>query len=51
MKIWFWPIVLGLLSAAALLVGLLFDNAWDEVATLTLALPVGVALWFGWYRR
>lgn len=51
MKIWMWPIVIGILSGAALLVGLIFDNAWDDVATLMLALPVLVSLWFGWRER
>ncbi|MDD3483178.1 hypothetical protein [Azovibrio restrictus] len=48
MKIWFWPIVIGWLSATALLLGLLFDNAWDELASLILALPVLLTLWFAW---
>lgn len=51
MKIWFWPIIIGLLSAAALLLGLIYDNAWDEVASLALAVPVALSLRFGWRRR
>lgn len=47
MKIWFWPIVIGLISAAALLLGLLHDNAWDHIATLGLGIPVVLSLWFG----
>ncbi|MFT4172461.1 MAG: hypothetical protein QM594_22675 [Niabella sp.] len=51
MKMWRWPIVLGALSATALAVGLLFDNVWDEVATLLLSLPVCVSIWYGWLKR
>jgi hypothetical protein len=48
MKIWLWPIVIGLLSATALLLGLIFDNIWDEIATLILSLPIVLILRFGW---
>jgi hypothetical protein len=39
------PIVLGVLTLAGLVVGLLEDGAWDLVATAALALPVLVGAW------
>jgi len=51
MKIWFWPIIIGILSGTALIVGLLVDNAWDEIATLALSVPILLTLWFGWRKN
>lgn len=51
MKIWRWPIFIAVLGAAALLIGLIFDGAWDGVATLMLGLPVLLSYWFGWSKR
>ena len=51
MKIWLWPIVIAMLSCAALLLGLVFENLWDDVAALTLGLPVILSLWFNWRSR
>jgi len=51
MRIWLWPTVIGLLSTIALLLGLIFDNAWDEIATLILSLPLVLTLWFDWRQR
>ena len=34
--IWFWPLVMAVLSAAGLLSALLADGVWDWVSVLTL---------------
>lgn len=50
MKIWFWPIVVGLLSCVGLLVALFYDGWGDAVSWLTLAPPVVMSIWYGWLR-
>jgi hypothetical protein len=39
------PIVLGMLTLAGLVTGLLADGVWDVVAVAALALPVLVGAW------
>ncbi len=51
MKVWFWPIVIGLLSAVGLLSGLLYDGLGDVVSWLALLVPVALAVWYGWVRK
>lgn len=51
MKVWFWPIVIGILSLAGLIIGLVFDDLGDTFAWLCLAIPVAVSAWYGWLRR
>ncbi len=51
MKVWFWPIVIGLLSAVGLLSGLLYDGLGDVVSWLALLVPVALAVWYGWVRN
>lgn len=43
MKLWFWPLVLGLTSAVGLLAGLLGDGLADYLSWLALAAPVVVS--------
>ena len=50
MKVWFWPIVIGMLSAAGLIVGLVYDELGDLFAWVTLGIPVVLSLWYGWYK-
>lgn len=50
-RLWFWPIVIALVSAAGLVAGLVGDGAWDWFSWAALGLPVAVSLWFGWGRR
>lgn len=51
MKVWFWPIVIGLLSTAGLIIGLIYDDLGDVFAWVTLGIPVALSLWYGWWRR
>lgn len=51
MKVWFWPIVIGLLSTAGLIIGLIYDDLGDAFAWVTLGIPVALSLWYGWWRR
>jgi ACR3 family arsenite efflux pump ArsB len=39
------PVLLGVLTAAGLVVGLLGDGWWDAVAVAGLGIPVAVGLW------
>lgn len=51
-KLWGWPIVLGLLTTVGLISALFSDGgAGDMLAWLTLGIPVGVCIWFGWVRK
>ena len=43
--VWAMPIVLGVLTLAGLVVGLLEDGVWDVIATAALALPALVGAW------
>ncbi|HVY07655.1 MAG TPA: hypothetical protein VHB46_16895 [Burkholderiales bacterium] len=48
MKIWGWPIVLGLLSAAGLMSALLGDGVWDALSWFTLGAPLAVIAFYVW---
>lgn len=47
MKIWFWPSVIGLLSLAGLIVGLIYDDLGDVFAWFSLGIPIAVSAWYG----
>lgn len=49
--VWFWPIIIAILSTTGLLVGLIFDDLGDMFAGLALGIPVAVSAWYGWYKR
>ena len=50
-QLWFWPLVLGLLTATGLL-SALFSDGWGDVwSWLGLGVPVVVMAWFGLSRR
>ncbi|NYT38719.1 hypothetical protein ERD78_16560 [Allopusillimonas soli] len=48
MKIWFWPIVIGVVSTVGLLSGLLYDGLGDVVSWLALLVPVAFSALYGW---
>lgn len=50
MKVWFWPVIVGMLSAIGLLSALLYDGLGDVVSWLTLLVPVALAAWYGGVR-
>lgn len=47
LRLWGWPIVLGLLSASGLLTALLSDGWGDWWSWLALGLPLAMMAWFG----
>jgi len=49
--LWFWPIVMGVLTTVGLISALFSDGgAGDMLAWVTLGIPVAVCAWFGWRR-
>lgn len=46
MRVWWWPIVLGLLSALGLASGLVSDGLGDVLAWIGLGVPVTTGLYF-----
>jgi hypothetical protein len=46
MKIWFWPIVIGILSAVGLVSALLYDGPGDWISWAALLCPVAVSAWY-----
>ena len=51
LKLWGWPIVLGLLTAVGLVAGLVSEGLGDVLAWLGLGLPVWIAIKHGVLRR
>lgn len=51
MKIFKWPIVLGLLTVGGLLSALVADGVWDVLSWALLAVPVATGLWFACGNR
>ena len=49
--LWGMPILLGMLTAAGLVAGLLGDGGWDMVAVAGLGIPVLVGAWHMFKRR
>jgi len=49
-RLWGWPIALGLLTSAGLISALLGDGIWDHLSAAALGIPVAVCLWFGLRR-
>jgi len=43
--LWGMPILLGVLTAAGLVLGLLGDGWWDVAAVICLGIPVAVGAW------
>jgi hypothetical protein len=50
MKIWLWPVVIGVLSGVGLVSALLYDGPGDWISWLTLFCPVAISAWCGWLR-
>lgn len=44
-RVWGMPILLAACTVSGLVVGLLEDGVWDDVAAAALALPVLVGAW------
>jgi hypothetical protein len=50
LKLWGWPIALGLLSASGLLSALVSDGWGDTWSWIALGVPVLVMAWYAWCR-
>lgn len=50
MRLWGWPIVLGVLTVIGLVSALLGDGIWDCLSALTLGVPVAVGGWYSLRR-
>ncbi|WP_200932619.1 hypothetical protein [Pseudorhodoferax sp. Leaf267] len=48
LRVWGWPIALGLVSGTGLVSALLADGWYDWWSWLGLGLPVMVGAWFWW---
>ncbi|KKN93118.1 hypothetical protein LCGC14_0202070 [marine sediment metagenome] len=46
-KVWLWPIILGVLSGVGLIAALIGDGWWDFMSTLALGSAPVVCLWLG----
>jgi hypothetical protein len=44
-RIFFWPLLLAVLSGAGLIFALLGDGAWDAASWVLLATPIAAVLW------
>lgn len=45
-RVWTWPIMLGVLTSVGLISALVSDDAGDVLAWITLAVPVLVCCWY-----
>lgn len=50
LRLWGWPLLLGLLSASGLVSALVSDGWGDAWSWFALGLPVAVMAWYGWRR-
>lgn len=50
LRLWAWPLVLGLLIATGLLSALVSDAWGDAWSWVGLGLPIAVMAWFTWRR-
>jgi hypothetical protein len=41
-----WPLLIGVAAAYGLISALVADGAWDWIASLSLFVPVALAVWF-----
>ncbi len=44
MRIWLWPVLIGVLSTLGLIAGLVSEGAGDWLSWLALAVPVAIGL-------
>ncbi len=47
-QIFFWPVLIALISLAGLVLALLYDDLWEQLALLAIAVPVLVAMVLYW---
>ncbi|WP_394781940.1 hypothetical protein [Undibacterium sp.] len=50
MRLWGWPIALGMLTIIGLVSALLGDGIWDYLSALSLGVPVAVGGWYSLRR-
>ena len=47
-RVWPFPIALGILTCLGLVAALVADGVWDAVSWIALGIPIVVVLWFVW---
>jgi hypothetical protein len=50
-RIFFWPLLIGIVSAIGLIGALLEDGSWDVLFCALLAIPVLIGAIFTWRRN
>jgi len=50
LRIWAWPLVLGVLSLSGLLTALVSETWGDFWSWFSLGIPLAVMAWYGWLR-
>lgn len=50
-RIFFWPLLIGIVSTIGLVGALLEDGLWDVLFCALLAVPIAVGAVFSWRRR
>lgn len=51
-RMWGWPLAIGLVTLIGLLAALVADGFWDWLSSAALSIPVAVSVWRGieWRR-
>jgi di/tricarboxylate transporter len=50
-QIFFWPLIIGLLSTFALVIALIDDGLIEQIALLGLMTPITVIIYFYWIKE
>jgi len=50
-QIFFWPIILGMLSAIGLVVALLDEGVIEQISLIGLIAPIVVIIYFYWIKK
>jgi peptidoglycan/LPS O-acetylase OafA/YrhL len=51
MMVWRWPVLIGVLSLAGLLLALMGDGIWDWMSALLLAVPAALCILYSFDWR
>jgi hypothetical protein len=50
-QIFFWPMIIGLLSTFALVIALIEDGVIEQISLLGLMIPITVIIYFYWIKQ
>jgi membrane protein DedA with SNARE-associated domain len=51
LRLWGAAIAVGLLTLIGLVSALIGDGPWDVLSAITLGVPVGMGIWYGWMKK